>query len=221
MQLNIRQATAYGRVSGRNSKMPASTFALHTNACHVGTKLRAVEGSTCAKCYATKFERMYPTVDVGHRYNTNAANEHIASNPELWAQAMALQISKICAKFNEPYHRWFDSGDLQDVAMLKAIVRVCELTPAIHHWLPTREAKILRDYLAAGHSLPSNLVIRVSSTMIDDKPIAGHAHTSTVHRKASPVHGQSCDAASRGHVCGPCRACWNPAIANVSYPLHS
>ena len=51
-----------------------------------------------------------------------------------------MQITKVCDRFGEPYHRWFDAGDLADVAMLKAIVRVCELTPTIKHWLPTRES---------------------------------------------------------------------------------
>lgn len=199
--------------------MPASTFATHTNACHVGTKLRAVEGSTCAKCYATKFERMYPSVDKGHTFNTDAAAEWIARDPEQWAQAIALQITKVCAKFQQPYHRWFDAGDLADVAMLRAIARVCELTPTIHHWLPTREGAILKAFLRE-RALPSNLVVRLSATMIDDKPMAAHPHTSTVHRSTAPFHGQACDAASRNHQCGPCRACWDKTIPNVSYPLH-
>ena len=94
------------------------------------------------------------------------------------------------------------------------------LTPAIKHWLPTRERGILKAFLAEGLELPTNLVIRLSATMIDDKPIANAPHTSTVHRKGAPVHGQACEANTRGHSCGPCRACWNPEVANVSYPFH-
>jgi hypothetical protein len=220
MQLTLKRAQTYGRVSDRNSKMPASTFALHTNACNIGGKLRDIDGSVCKGCYATKFEKMYPSVHQGHTFNTTSAAAMIASDPEAWSQAIAMQIIKICERFGEPYHRWFDSGDLQDVAMLAAIVRVCELTPTIKHWLPTREVKILRNFLAAGGELPTNLVVRVSSTMVDDKPIAGHAHTSTVHRKDTAPHGQACDAASRGHQCGPCRACWSRNVKNVSYPFH-
>jgi hypothetical protein len=215
----MRQATAYGRVSDRNSKMPASTFALHTNGCSVGAKLRTIKGSTCEKCYAVKFEQMYPSVHQGHMFNQTAAAEHIASDPEAWAQAIAMQVTKICAKFNEPYHRWFDSGDLQDLAMLRAIARVCELTPTIKHWLPTREGAILKAFLRE-RDLPTNLVVRLSATMIDDQPMKAHPHTSTVHRKDKPHAGQPCEANTRGHACGPCRACWDPTVPNVSYPLH-
>jgi hypothetical protein len=55
---------------------------------------------------------------------------------------------------------------------MKAIVRVCELTPTIKHWLPTREAKIVVAFLKEA-DLPTNLTLRISSTMVDDKPIAG------------------------------------------------
>ena len=219
MKLSLKQAQGFGRVSDRNSKMPASSFALHTARCSVGSKLRNVEGSTCAKCYAVKFEAMYPSVDAGHKYNSDNAAKYIAEDSEGWSQAIALQITKICAKF-VPFHRWFDAGDLQDVAMLRAIVRVCELTPHIRHWLPTREAGIVKAYRRTYGELPSNLVVRISATMIGDKPVSGHAHTSTVHRKGGQVHGAACDAASRGHACGDCRACWDANVPNVSYPLH-
>ena len=219
-RLTLKQAQTFGRVSDRNSKMPASTFATHTNACHVGSKLRAVKGSICHGCYATKFEAMYPSVHQGHTYNTDTAAEWIARDAEQWAQAIAMQITRVCDKFGEPYHRWFDAGDLADVAMLKAIVRVCELTPTIKHWLPTRERGILKAFLAAGNELPTNLVVRLSATMIDDKPIANAKHTSTVHRKGAAAYGQECEASKRGHQCGPCRACWSPDVSNVSYPFH-
>ena len=155
MKLSLANAKGYGRVSDRNSKMPASTFALHTNACKVGTKLAAVDGSICHDCYASKFERMYPSVHQGHAFNTVSAEAFIASDPEGWAQAIAMQIQKICDRFDQPFHRWFDAGDLQNVAMLRAICRVCELTPTIKHWLPTREAGILKAFFKAGHHLPA------------------------------------------------------------------
>jgi len=144
----------------------------------------------------------------------------IEANPEAWAKAAAFQIMRSFSKSGEPFHRWFDSGDLQSVAMLSAICRVAELTPEIQHWLPTREAKMVKDYRAAGGVVPANLVIRVSSTMIGDKPLAGHANTSTVHRKGQDVVGHACPASQQGNACGTCRACWSTSVANVSYPLH-
>ena len=217
MKLSIAHAQREaGAVSIRNSKMPGSAFAVSPSKCNVGSKLAAIEGSTCHKCYAVKLERIYPSVAMGWNANYVKATSLIDKDPERWAQWIAFQITKAAEKTGELYHRWFDGGDLASLAMLKAIVRVCELTPTIKHWLPTREAAIVKAYNKA---LPRNLVIRISSTMVDDKPIANHTHTSTVHKAAAPI-GQACDARTRGNVCGPCRACWNGKVKNISYPLH-
>ncbi len=140
--------------------------------------------------------------------------------PEKWINACVFQINRHFAKSQQPYHRWFDSGDLQSVAMLKAICGVAERTPDIKHWLPTREAKIVKDYLNSGGVVPTNLVIRISSTMIGDAPIKGYANTSTVHRKGEEPHGYACPASNQGNNCGDCRACWSGMFGNISYPLH-
>lgn len=206
-----------GAVSVRNGKMPGSTFAVSAKRCNVGGKLAKIEGATCHDCYALKLERIYPSVAIGWESNYVKATGLIATDPERWAKWVAFQITKAAEKTGELYHRWFDGGDLASLAMFTAIVRVCELTPTIKHWLPTREAAILKAY---GKALPRNLVVRMSSTMVDDKPIAGHANTSTVHTKAVTPVGKACDARTRGNECGPCRACWNGKVKNISYPLH-
>ena len=80
--------------------------------------------------------------------------------------------------------------------------------------------------IAQGGSIPGNLVLRVSATMIGDAPIRGHANTSTVHVKGKPHVGHACPAPSQGNSCGSadlgneCRACWNPSVGNVSYAKH-
>jgi hypothetical protein len=153
----------------------------------------------------------------------------IAHDPNAWARAMAFQIRKLSEKTGELYHRWFDGGDLANVAMLRAIVLTCELTPEFRHWLATREAKVVKDYLKTYGAFPSNLVVRVSAAMIDDAPMAGHMHTSTVVRAhvedervtcKAKMHGVKKNGRWTGAKCGSCRACWDPAVANVSYPLH-
>lgn len=209
-----------GRVSLGNGKMPGSTFAISAKRCNVGAKLAQVAGSTCSRCYALKLQKLRPSVDQGWEANYFKATQLIATKPEAWAKAMTFQITRAAAKSGQPFHRWFDSGDLQSVEMLRAIVLTCEATPAIRHWLPTREAKVVRDYVAKFGALPSNLVVRVSATMIGDKPIAGHANTSTVHRKGTEHVGHACPASHQGNACGDCRACWSLDVANVSYPLH-
>lgn len=218
-----------GNVSLGNGKMPGSTYALSATTCKVGAKLAKVKGSTCAKCYALKLEKLRPSVHQGWLANYQKAVRLIASNPEQWVAACTFQILRAFTKTSEPFHRWFDSGDLQSIEMLAAICEVARRTPVIDHWLPTRESGIVKAYRAKGGLIPRNLVIRVSSTMVDDSPISGHANTSTVHHKAPP-EGHSCPASTEAHKalsvdgktsnCGPCRACWSPEVRNISYPLH-
>lgn len=218
-----------GKISEGNTKMPGSTFAISAKHCNVGSKLLDVEGSVCHRCYALKLQKLRPSVNKGWVNNYTKATTMIANNPDRWVDACVFQINRISNKTGETYHRWFDSGDLQSVDMLSAICKVAVKTPQIKHWLPTREAKIVKDYTQSGGEVPDNLVIRVSSTMIGDAPISGHAHTSTVHRKGATPHGHSCPASSEAHRamredraanCGNCRACWDKSIPNVSYPLH-
>jgi len=237
-----------GKVSKGNSKMPSSTFAISAKHCKVGSKLVNIKGSTCSRCYALKLQKLRPSVDQGWTNNYLKSVDLIERNPQQWAKACAFQIVRICKKLEVKYHRWFDSGDLQSVEMLHAIVLCASITPTIKHWLPTREAKIVKDYRKLYGNEPSNLCIRVSSTMIDDNPIKGHNQTSTVHSKID-AHGKEClafrtnidkrvlsfkeykefKALSKdqklerkidlGH-CGDCRACWSKEVSNISYPLH-
>jgi len=209
-----------GKFSDRNSKMPGSTFAISAKECNVGGKLANVKGSVCDRCYALKLQKLRPSVDKGWTSNYLTSTKMIAENPEKWAAACAFQIMRMAKKTGEYNHRWFDSGDLQSIAMLAAIVMTAELTPDVDHWLPTREAKIVKDFIKAGGVIPSNLVIHISSTMIGDAPIKGYANTSTVHRKGDEPVGHICPASQQNGNCGDCRACWNPAVDNVSYPLH-
>lgn len=220
---------AAGNVSLGNGKMPGSTYAISATKCGVGSKLVKVKGSTCAKCYALKLEKLRPSVHQGWLGNYEKATRLIETNPSQWVAACTFQIKRAFLKTGEPFHRWFDSGDLQSVAMLSAICEVARQTPEIRHWLPTREAAIVKAYKAQGGIIPSNLVVRVSSTMVDDAPMASHANTSTVHWKGLPV-GHVCPSSSDEHKamsddgktanCGKCRACWSPNVQNISYPLH-
>jgi len=233
-----------GKISLGNTKMPSTTFAISAKHCGVGGKLIGIKGSTCSRCYAFKLQNLRPSVDKGWTNNLFKAVKMIKENPALWAKMVAFQIERGCKKLNIYEHRWFDSGDLQSVEMLRAIVLCAQRTPHINHWLPTREAKIVKEYRKQFGQEPSNLVIRVSATMIGDKPIKGHENTSTVHRKGEAIYGKEClayrtnkdakviakevfEAMTRlekkeqdfGH-CGDCRACWSKEVENISYPLH-
>jgi hypothetical protein len=210
-----------GKLSISNSKMPGSTFTLSASRCNVGSKLAEVEGSVCHRCYAMKLQRLRPSVDKGWTSNTDKANAAIAGDVKGWVRSMVYQINHAAKKTGQPYHRWFDSGDLQSVQMLEAIVMVARKTPHIKHWLPTREAKMVKSFLGKHkEGFPSNLVVRISATMVGDKPVRSASNTSTVHRKGSSHFGYECPASKQDGNCGECRACWAPEVHNVSYPLH-
>ena len=124
-------------------------------------------------------------------------------------------------KLKKPEFRWFDSGDVQSVDMANIILDICEATPNLTHWIPSRESKIWKDTLA-DRDLPSNVTLRISATMIDGKPSKQFDNTSTVHTSESnvPLGTHICPAPKQSGKCGDCRACWNREVKNVSYHKH-
>jgi hypothetical protein len=98
---------------------------------------------------------------------------------------------------------------------LNKIFEVCKLTPETRHWMPTREAQFLNQIKP--EAVPKNLIIRMSSHMIDQKPVTFWPWTSTV---TSKKEGASCPAPKQGGKCGDCRSCWNRNTPNVEYGKH-
>jgi len=206
----VKEAVEYGKVSLGNTKMPGTTFPICAFACYTGSKLAKVKGSVCEQCNMRRLQKIRPSVDQG--YKTNLFKWQV-SNTSNWIDAMVFQIKRYAA---DGYHRWFDSGDLQSMEMLEAIAEVARQTPKVKNWLPTKEYQIITKYLKT-NTLPANLIVRVSAAMIDGKPSKAFRNTSTVHRNNEPL-GFECKARTRGNACGPCRACWDKRIKNVSYP---
>ena len=205
----VKDAKTFGVISTKNTKMGSTTFAIDAFACKVGSKLAKIEGMPCSTCYARKLQKLRPSVDTGWKANLAKWN---ASDPILWIKAMAFQIERYNV---DGFHRWFDSGDLQSLEMLDAIVEVAKATPQIKHWLPTQERGIVKQYRKP---IPDNLIIRVSASMVNgDKPSFDHA--SQVFYKVDPK-GYECGASKRGNACGPCKACWDKSIDFISYPKH-
>jgi len=228
------RATLGRSVSTKNSKMPGSSFATDPFACSVGAKLAVVPGSTCAECYARRIAKMRPNVALGYARNEQAlieASRLTGEERELFIAGMRDQILRAAEKTGEPYHRWFDAGDLASIEVLILINDIARATPTIKHWLPTRELAIARrfnnlwmNFSPSGERLDTlkladNLVIRASAPMVDGRAPHRFAHTSTVHKLNAPI-GHACPAQSQGNNCGDCRACWDKSVANVSYHKH-
>jgi len=210
----VKHAKEFGNVSTNNTKMGTTTYAIDAFACKVGSKLAKNPNTPCHGCYARKLQKLRPSVDQGWKLNLS---KWLQADPKLWAKAMAFQIDRYNT---DGYHRWFDSGDLQSLEMLQAIVEVCELTPTIKHWLPTQERAMVKQFKANGGTIPDNLVIRVSASLLDGDMPSGADNGSQVFTKGSDPKGFECKARHNKNACGPCKACWTKSVKLVSYPKH-
>ena len=184
------------------SKMPGPAYNLPASACITGQKLAKVPGSVCAGCYALKGRYRFNNVQAALQRRLQAIE-----SPE-WVEAMIILIKP------QKYFRWHDSGDIQSLKHLENIFRVCRATPGTSHWLPTREAQFLKRLKV--NQVPRNLIIRMSSHMIDQAPVNFWPWTSTV----TSGEGRSCPAPEQGNSCGSCRQCWDRSTPNVCYGKH-
>ena len=196
---------------GRANKMPCPTYNTPAKLCKTGSKLREKKGSTCHGCYAMKGNYLFPNVQAGLERRFNAFK-----HPR-YVESMIYMINKHSKKSG--HFRWFDSGDLADISMLEKIVMICQNTSEIKHWLPTREVKIVKDYLKIYKEFPNNLLVRVSAPMIDGEPLKSFKYTSTVHHKKNAI-GHDCQSRFQNNECRDCRACWSKEVKNVSYHKH-
>jgi len=140
----------------------------------------------------------------------------LMESPE-WVPAM---IAKIRDTEKSGFFRWFDSGDLQSIKTLKAIVRIAIALPEIHFWLPTKEYGIVSEYVELFGSFPSNLNVRLSAYMVDKAgPNSLAENLGVTTSEVSSTEG-TCPAPTQGNKCGDCRACWNKDVRTVTYRLH-
>lgn len=212
----LSKAAAWKIVGGlsRTSKMPCHSWGIPATACRAGSKLAEQPGTVCSGCYALKGAYAWSTVAQAYQRRLDCAD-----HPR-WVEAMVVLVRWQVGYNSAPYFRWFDSGDIQDLEMLHRIAEVARQTPEVSHWLPTREYGIVRSYRETAE-FPPNLVVRLSALWVDAAPPSKIGQpTSTVHQDRRPV-GINCPAyRSSPATCGDCRACWDPAVSNVSYPWH-
>jgi hypothetical protein len=197
-------------------KMPCHGYSLPAKECLTGSKLRQVSGSTCKGCYAMKGRYRFPSVEQAMYRRLESL-----SDPE-WPEAMA----ELIRRKGEGFFRWHDSGDLQSTEHLASICQVAYLTPETQHWLPTREYRIVSEFLESGGTFPPNLNVRLSAHMIGGHTpsfprLQGRVTISTVSRADGAYEGaHECPARHQDNTCGDCRACWTPSVGHVDYHLH-
>lgn len=248
--MSLAEAVSIAGSLGVPSKMPGYSYGLDARRCHRGSEMAKVPGSICRGCFALHgfYATWRPALVARERRHAGLEHPRWVDamvrlinhyclpvvTDELRATFADIELSdELDHKGGIPFFRWHDSGDLQGVWHLENIVEVCERTEAVRHWLPTREYEYVAAFRAAGGVIPDNLVIRLSALMLDTEPVIpaelADLPTSTVHTPGgravllpSERRGAiACRALEvRNNVCGPCRACWDRRVSNVSYPEH-
>lgn len=202
--MNKKEAIKITGGLSKPSKMPGFAYNLPATRCKVGSKLAKIPGSVCHGCYALKGRYRFPNVKeaLERRYKQAMTNKD-------WVFGMVYLINTS----NKKEFRWHDAGDIQSAEHLQRIFQVCELTPSVKHWLPTRESIILSNINA--DDVPDNLIIRLSASKVDGPAPKSWPWTSTVVTK-----GKTCPAAEQNNECKDCRACWDKSVKNVAYGKH-
>ena len=174
------------------SKMPGFSIGISAELCGVGSKLRKIKGSVCYNCYALKGMYRMPNVK-----NAHAIREAGISHPR-WVEAFVVMLNHHTSSAI-PYFRWHDAGDIRSVEHFAKICEICVMSPHIRHWIPTRENKIISEYVRLGGLIPDNLCVRLSSPMVDQDPVKTvDYNTSTVH---SDIGRSSATANWKGKEC--------------------
>jgi hypothetical protein len=196
--------------------------------------MRNVKDSICSVCYALKGRYNFSNVQDAQetRYQSLDHSD--------WSKNMSLLIDK---KEKSGYFRWHDAGDLQGEWHLDKLARVAIKLPHIKFWLPTREYKIVGDWMKT-HSVPDNLTIRLSAMLLDGKPPVETATRLGLTMSGASDTDWNCPASltdKNSHVwddlekealnkdeikdlgfgkCGDCRACWDQTVPLVNYKKH-
>jgi hypothetical protein len=213
MNISIAVETVGGLSSPSKMVVPSTGF--NTNTCMKGSKLKLIKGSVCEDCYADKgFAKVF---DKNVRPARHRRLEAIKD--KAWVSSWIYIIKNKKVFQDEKVFRWQDSGDLQSKEHLDNIIAVATATPDVIHWLPTKESNLAKSL---GGVYPSNLIIRLSGSMVDGKA-PNFKHTSTVTTDITKVN---CFASlpstdSRWHEgCGECRNCWDSSIQDIAYYKH-
>lgn len=192
------------------SKMPCRSWSLQAlDTCPGSKDSKGNLVPACSGCYATTGNYRFKNVKAPREHNRQDWKR------DEWVNDMVRELD------NDRYFRWFDSGDMYDVRLARKILEVCERTPWVKHWIPTRMHKFPKFALVLARldRLP-NVVVRLSSDSITGETIKG-ATTSTITTVDSvPSDAVVCEAYTRDGKCADCRACWDKAVPVIAYIGH-
>jgi hypothetical protein len=166
----------------------------------------------CKGCYATTGNYHLPDVMRVRKYN------QMDWQRVEWVDDMVQSLDM------DRYFRWFDSGDLYNLALAEKIYEVMQRTSWVKHWLPTRMHKFpkFKMVLDQMQALP-NVSVRFSSDSVIGEYIPD-LHGSVIGPSANTFQDHPgaalCRAYEHGGKCSGCRACWDKSIPLICYPAH-
>lgn len=219
--MTLREIREIVRLSG-NKKMPGASFDLPRSACQTGGDLADVAGTSCSGCYAAHGPISWPNAVALHERNL-AALEHPLIVPML-----ARLFRHESAHSGNVHERLHAVGDVQSAEHLAIYVALAIICAELRFWIPTQERahvrRFERDY-GPIEDLAPNLTVRVSMPRLDSFPTPAMMATrafsfvSTGAREI-PEYVHVCPSERQNGTCGSCRACWDPAVRCVTYPVH-
>lgn len=192
------------------SKMPCRSWSLQAlDTCPASRDASGDLVDACKGCYATSGNYRFPNVKAPRVHNREDWKR------DTWVSDMIQELD------NDRYFRWFDSGDIYDVRLARKILEVCEATPWVKHWIPTRMHKFSKFTLVL-QRLQSlhNVVLRLSSDSIIGETIEGPTTSTIATLEDAPKGSYVCEAYTRGGKCDTCRACWDKSVSVVTYIGH-
>jgi hypothetical protein len=194
------------------SKMPCYSYSISAFDCQTGRKLAKILNSVCNKCYAVRGNYLFRCVKNAH------ANRLASITKPEWVDAIVTAIGNY---ESSGFFRWFDSGDLQSLAMLEKICQVAKRLPHIQFWLPTKEYKYVAAYVKKHGEFPSNLTVRLSAYMLE-QTVPTHLMDKLGVVSSMVTKGQnfSCPSHKQNNKCLDCRLCWDKNQKIVSYHYH-
>jgi hypothetical protein len=161
---------------------------------------RLGERAVCFVCYAyQRGNYLYENVQRAQALRFAVIREALRSEAQTMLAvagfAKAIERAASIAKASGALRlfRWHDSGDLFSAAYARFVRLVCEATPTVRHWVPTREhmtaSKAKRGELRKLSRAP-NVALRCSALEID-KPLAWQARRKLPAASASIVASDS------------------------------
>lgn len=212
MNLTVRELDHMTGGLSRPSKMPGLSFNLPALlTCRVGSILNKIKGSVCSSCYALKGRYVFPECKAAMLRRL----DRMQQNPHVWAAALTLRIRRYKTD-RRLFFRWHDSGDITGQGHYSALKWVAKQTPDTKHWIPTRERQVVESSAPP----PTNMVARVSMARVGQRPPQNRRDLLFSSVGTDDPEAFRCGAPDRGGKCGPCRACWDPAVWWVDYVLH-